>query len=79
MTVLVLFDTKTREVRRYDSRLPHGITHEGDIPEDTPYDLADVLRAIRDRPTPALQTDAHTAWLKYGDPTKVKPWRPRHD
>lgn len=78
MTVLVVFDTKTQDVRRYDSSHANPVTHEAEIPEDYLGDIGDVLRAIRATPSGTLQTDAYKAYLD-GRDNRPGPWKPRSD
>lgn len=75
MTVLVSYDTKTSEIRRYDSRRPFGLTHAGVFDLDGPLSLGEAIDLFRDRPPASLVSDAYDAWMR-GLDKREGPWSP---
>jgi hypothetical protein len=66
MTVLVSIDTETREIRRYDSRLPCRNTHAGGLtPGVIPHEQ---IAAFRERPPINCMTEGYKLWLQSGRP-----------
>lgn len=75
MTVLVVYDTATSEIRRYDSSKPFGITHEGVFDLEGPLSLREALPMFLDNPPASLSTDAYLAYIR-GQDKRPGPWRP---
>lgn len=70
MTVLVILDTKSRIVSRWDTEQNKGNTHKGDLREFT--DDADVAALMFDwqRASMGIQaafrTERYNAWIEHG-------------
>jgi len=74
MTVLVCLDTASREVRRYDSSLPVGLTHEAGLPDDE-TNLAGTLEVFRTQPPTNTMAEGYRAYIR-GYDMRPGPWRP---